>query len=119
MTRIGFVSAAVVSPTRTPLQNASICARPARTAGPPHTAGPPRSTRSTVQMKDDLGLKELNDPGNERRFSPGFTTYAERLNGRAAMIGFMIAVAYEVLVPQSGGLVPTLLKLVGMSPPPA
>lgn len=54
------------------------------------------------------------DP-DPKRFSAGFTFAAEKLNGRAAMIGFMIALAYEYLFPDQGGLVPLILSLVGQT----
>lgn len=39
-------------------------------------------------------IPQLEDP------KVGFNTYAERLNGRAAMLGFIIALAIEVLTGQ-------------------
>lgn len=52
------------------------------------------------------------DP-NEERFAYGFTFFAEKLNGRAAMIGFMIAIGYELLLPEQGGLVKVVLDMMG------
>jgi hypothetical protein len=50
---------------------------------------------------------------DENKVTYGFTRYAERLNGRAAMIGFFCALAYEFLFPQSHGLVFQIQALLG------
>lgn len=72
-------------------------------ASPPRVARVARS-RSVVRM-------EYNPA--EDRPAAGFTYYAEKLNGRAAMVGFMIAIGYEYLRPDDGGLVAVLLGLIG------
>ena len=51
---------------------------------------PVRSTRAIVSMNAQKG-------GEKKPSDAGFTAAAERLNGRAAMMGFIIAVATEVL----------------------
>ena len=40
----------------------------------------------------------VNDMTIENSFRPGFTDYAERLNGRLAMIGFVSLLAIQVSV---------------------
>jgi hypothetical protein len=49
---------------------------------------------------------------DENEVTAGFTTYAERLNGRAAMIGFVCALGFELLFPESHGLVPQVQALL-------
>jgi hypothetical protein len=49
---------------------------------------------------------------NEDKYKIGFTSYAERLNGRAAMIGFVCALAFELVYPESHGLVPYVQGLL-------
>lgn len=46
---------------------------------------------------------------------PGFTQYAELLNGRAAMIGFIAMLVIELALPESGGLVAIVNQLLGGS----
>lgn len=45
------------------------------------------------------------------RPSVGFTMYSERLNGRAAMLGFVVAVAIELVTGR--GVVDMLLAVAG------
>jgi hypothetical protein len=52
---------------------------------------------------------------DKNKFAIGFTSYAEKLNGRAAMIGFMIALGFELFLPDQGGLVAVFLDLIGKS----
>lgn len=68
------------------------------------------SRRARHAVRRDVRM-EYNP--SEDRPSVGFTYFAETLNGRAAMIGFMIAIGYEYLRPEDGGLVAVLLEMMG------
>jgi hypothetical protein len=64
-----------------------------------------RSARGVAVPRMAYGL-------DENEVTAGFTTYAERLNGRAAMIGFVCALGFELLFPESHGLVPQVQSLL-------
>lgn len=87
-----FIPAAPLRPPASPAPRLS--ARPAR------VARPARRPRPAVAMRV---------PDDDRRPSVGFTMYAELLNGRAAMLGFLAVLLIELATGQ--GLVPTLLEL--------
>jgi hypothetical protein len=50
---------------------------------------------------------------DKNKVYPGFTFYAETLNGRAAMIGIVSAIVFELAFPETGGLVKVFLGLIG------
>lgn len=66
-----------------------------------------RSTSPAVARRSVVMMAEDNKP------KPGFNAFNETLNGRAAMLGFVIALGTEILNPAHPTIVQQLSSLIG------
>lgn len=90
---MAFVSAAAALPV-----SAAVPAKTSSFAGRPVAASAAPVRRANIVRMSLLDEKDTSIP-------QGFTLFSETLNGRAAMVGFFLALSTELINPQHPGIV--------------
>lgn len=90
---MAFVSAAVAVPTYAP-----VTAKTSSFAGRSIAATAAPVRRANIVRMSSLDEKDTSIP-------QGFTLFSETLNGRAAMVGFFLALSTELINPQHPGII--------------
>jgi hypothetical protein len=67
---------------------------------------------AAVSARRPVAAIRMGVDGENKKIPQGFTLFSEQLNGRAAMFGFVLALATEIINPGHPGIVAQVSSLV-------
>jgi hypothetical protein len=74
----------------------------------------PRRLSTPAPLRAASVVRMGVSPQEDKKIPQGFTLFSEQLNGRAAMFGFILALATEVINPNHPGIVAQVTSVVDL-----